>query len=105
MPDNYATDQHNFIRSGTNSGYVTPDPNQMLEQHGMSYFDPYGNQYEPSSMVGTVGFLYSNIAKAGPLAEWHLGFVWPSTVLSARNPGVLSYSRQSIPCKLPRSAI
>ena len=104
MPENYTIDQHNLIRSGTSSGYVTPDPNQMLEQHGMPYFDPYANQYEPGSMVGTVGFLGSNFVKAGPSADWHIGYVRPSTVLSARNPGVLSYSNQSIPCKLPRSA-
>ena len=61
MPDNYSKDQH-FIRSGTNSGYVTPDPNQMLEQQGMSYLDPFANQYDPGSMVGTVGFLFSNFA-------------------------------------------
>ena len=63
MPNSYAADQHNFVHSETNSGYVTPEPNQMLEQHGMPFFDPYTNQYDPGPIAGTVGSF--TIAKGG----------------------------------------
>lgn len=57
MPDTYTTDQQSFIRSGTNSGYITPDTNQMLELHGSPFLNPYINQYETGSGLSTVSFL------------------------------------------------
>ena len=53
-PDAYGTDQQSYIHSGTNSGYVTPDPNHMPEQHGHTFVNPYTNQYEQRTMVGRV---------------------------------------------------
>ena len=55
MPDTYTPDQQSYIHSGTNSGYITPDPNHFLEQHGSPFMTQYMNQYESSPSIGRVG--------------------------------------------------
>ena len=55
MPDTYAVDQQSYIHSGTNSGYITPDPNHLLEQHGSPFMTQYMSQYESSPVIGRVG--------------------------------------------------
>lgn len=56
MPDTYTPDQQSYIHSGTNSGYITPDPNHILEQNGSPFMAQYMNQYESSPVIGRVGF-------------------------------------------------
>ena len=55
LHDPYTTDQQSYVHSGTNSGYMTPDPNHILDQHGSPFMTQYMNQYESSPVIARVG--------------------------------------------------